>query len=296
MFNPLKRALALAAVVAMGPAMAQITLYEHDNFGGRTFTADNSVDNLRDFGFNDRASSVVVEGRRWQICDDARFGGRCVELRPGRYTSLSEMGMNDRVSSVRMIGYEGRADQRSANDWRQDDIRADEHRHAEQNLPDPSYRRRDGERLYEAKVTSVRAVVGPTEKRCWMEQEQVNVPTPERRNNVGGAVLGAVLGGIIGHQVGGGTGRDIATIGGAVAGGAIGNRVGRNDGPQTRTQDVQRCRDVPSANRPADATHAAYTPNYWDVGYNFRGVNHKVQMTMQPGATITVNRQGEPRT
>ena len=72
MFNPLKRALALAAVVAVGPAMAQITLYEHDNFGGRTFTADNSVDNLRDFGFNDRASSVVVEGRRWQICDDAR--------------------------------------------------------------------------------------------------------------------------------------------------------------------------------------------------------------------------------
>ena len=296
MFNPLKCALALAAVVAVAPAMAQITLYEHDNFGGRTFTADNSVDNLRDFGFNDRASSVVIEGRRWQICDDARFGGRCVELRPGRYTSLSEMGMNDRVSSVRMIGYEGRADQRSANDWRQDDIRADERRHAEQNLPDPSYRRRDGERLYEAKVTSVRAVVGPTEKRCWMEKEQVNVPTPERRNNVGGAVLGAVLGGIIGHQVGGGTGRDIATIGGAVAGGAIGNRVGHNDGPQTRSQEVQRCRDVPSVNRPADATHAAYTPNYWDVGYNFRGVNHKVQMTMQPGATITVNRQGEPRT
>ena len=296
MFNPLKCALALAAVVAVGPAMAQITMYEHDNFGGRTFTADNSVDNLRDFGFNDRASSVVIEGRRWQICDDARFGGRCVELRPGRYTSLSEMGMNDRVSSVRMIGYEGRADQRSANDWRQDDIRADERRHAEQNLPDPSYRRRDGERLYEAKVTSVRAVVGPTEKRCWMEKEQVNVPTPERRNNVGGAVLGAVLGGIIGHQVGGGTGRDIATIGGAVAGGAIGNRVGHNDGPQTRSQEVQRCRDVPSVNRPADATHAAYTPNYWDVGYNFRGVNHKVQMTMQPGATITVNRQGEPRT
>ena len=38
--------------------------------------------------------------------------------------------MNDRVSSVRMIVYEGRADQRSADDWRQDDIRADEHRHA----------------------------------------------------------------------------------------------------------------------------------------------------------------------
>ena len=40
MFNPLKCALALAAVVAVGPAMAQITLYEHDNFGGRNFTAE----------------------------------------------------------------------------------------------------------------------------------------------------------------------------------------------------------------------------------------------------------------
>ena len=296
MLTPFKRALALAAVVAVGPAMAQATFYENDNFGGRSFTADSSINNFRDYGFNDRASSVVVQGQRWQICDDAQFGGRCVELRPGRYRSLSEMGMNDRISSVRAIGYEGRADARSAEDWRIDEMRADARRHAEWGTPDPTYGRREGERLYEATVTSVRAVVGPSERRCWIEHEQVSAPATERRSNAGGAVVGAVLGGIIGHQIGGGTGRDLATIGGAVAGGAIGNRAGREEVQRTTTQDVQRCRDIPSVNRPADATHAAYTPNYWDVNYNFRGIDHTVQMTSPPGTTITVNSQGEPRT
>lgn len=296
MFTPFKRALALAAVVAVGPAMAQVTFYEHDNFGGRSFTADGSVNNFRDYGFNDRASSVVVSGQRWQVCDDARFGGRCVELRPGRYNSLSDMGMNDRISSVRSIGYEGRADARSLDDWRADEARADARRRAEWGNPDPVYGRREGERLYEAKVTSVRAIVGQSERRCWIEKEQVSAPVTERRSNVGGAVIGAVLGGIIGHQVGGGTGRDLATIGGAVAGGAIGNRTGREETVRNTTQDVERCRDIPAVNRPADATHAAYTPNYWDVSYNFRGIDHQVQMTTAPGATITVNSQGEPRT
>jgi uncharacterized protein YcfJ len=36
-------------------------------------------------------------------------------------------------------------------------------------------------------------------------------------------------------------------------------------------------------------------PDFWDVGYTFRGQEHHVQMTAPPGATVTVNRQGEPR-
>jgi uncharacterized protein YcfJ len=49
---------------------------------------------------------------------------------------------------------------------------------------------------------------------------------------------------------------------------------------------VQRCATVPSQALPA----------LWDVGYNFRGQDHQVQMTSQPEATIVVNRNGEPRT
>ena len=40
---------------------------------------------------------------------------------------------------------------------------------------------------------------------------------------------------------------------------------------------------------------AGQTPQYWDVTYNYQGVEHRVQMTTPPGPTITVNRNGEPR-
>ena len=52
-------------------------------------------------GFNDRASSVIVESGQWQVCDDAGYRGRCVHLRPGSYDSLSRMGFDNRLSSVR---------------------------------------------------------------------------------------------------------------------------------------------------------------------------------------------------
>ena len=147
------------------------------------------------------------------------------------------------------------------------------------------YRRRNQERLYEAEVTSVRAVVGPNSgQRCWIEREEV-VQQPQR--NIPGAIAGAVIGGILGHQIGNGSGRDIATVGGAVAGAAVGSNVGRNGyGNQPQTQEVQRC--TPTANRYGQ-------PDYWDVTYTFNGIGHRVQMTTQPGRTILVNANGEPR-
>jgi outer membrane lipoprotein SlyB len=47
-------------------------------------------------------------------------------------------------------------------------------------------------------------------------------------NRIGGTAAGAVIGGLVGRQVGGGSGRDIATVGGAVAGGVIGRNVQGN--------------------------------------------------------------------
>lgn len=94
----------VALASAAAAASAQVTLFEHDGFHGRTFTTDRPVVDFARFGFNDRASSVIVRSGRWELCDNARFGGRCVVLRPGRYPSLSAMGMNDRVSSVRRAG------------------------------------------------------------------------------------------------------------------------------------------------------------------------------------------------
>jgi len=225
------------------------------------------VNNFRRFGFNDRASSVVVLGDRWEVCEDVRYSGRCVVLRPGRYPSLAAMGLNDRVSSVRTVSR---------------NTRIDDTRYAPAPVAAYDNRRRQNERLYEANVTSVRAVLGTPEQRCWVERQQV----PETRSgvNVPGAIAGAVIGGILGHQVGGGRGQDIATAGGAIAGAAVGGYVGRSGGGQ-QSQDIERCASTPGQAR----------PDYWDVTYNFQGQEHRIQMTTPPGPTVTVNSQGEPR-
>ena len=261
-------ALGIAGLAAATQACAQVTFYENDNFQGRSFTTQQSIGNFERFGFNDRASSVVVSRDRWEVCEDARFSGRCIVLRPGNYPSLGAMGLNDRISSVRNVS-------RNA--------RVDDGRYAPAPLVTYDARRRGNERMYEANVTSVHAVMGAPEQRCWVERGQV---TQERSDpNVGGAIAGAVIGGILGHQVGNGRGNDLATVGGAVAGGAIGSNVGRDGGSQRRGQDVQRCENVSSDAR----------PDHWDVTYNFRGQEHRMQMTTPPGNTVSVNERGEPR-
>jgi len=254
---------------APAPVAAQITFYEREGFQGRSFTTAKQVANFQRFGFNDRASSVDVRGDRWEVCDDIRFRGRCVVLRPGRYPTLAAMGLNDRVSSVRDVSR---------------DARIADNRYAPAPVANRDFRRRNDERLYEANVTSVRAVLGTPEQRCWVEQEQV--PQASRNVNIPAAIAGAVIGGILGHQVGAGSGKDIATIAGVVGGAAVGANVGRTSGaPQVSTQDVQRCENTPSQAR----------PDYWDVTYSFRGQEHRMQMTRPPGSTVTVNEQGEPR-
>jgi hypothetical protein len=99
---------ALCGLLAAGSALASdITFYEHDNFNGRRFTATASVSDFANMGFNDRASSVSIGGGSWQLCTDAFFRGRCVTLGRGDYPSLAVMGLNDRVSSAREVGWSG---------------------------------------------------------------------------------------------------------------------------------------------------------------------------------------------
>lgn len=248
--------------------VSQVTFYEHEGFQGRSFTAEQPIANFRRSGFNDRASSAVVRGERWEVCEDSGYRGRCVVLRRGQYPSLAAMGLNDRVSSVRTVS---------------SSVPIDDRRYAPQPVIEYDYGRRPNERLYEAQVTSVRAVLGTPEQRCWVEREQVS---QERSGaNVPGAIVGAVIGGILGHQIGGGSGKDVATAIGVVGGAAVGANVNRGDSQQVVTQNVQRCTSVPNQAR----------PDYWDVTYNFRGQEHRAQMTRPPGNSITVNEQGEPR-
>lgn len=263
----LKSTLAAAALVLGSQAMAQITFYEGEGFRGRAYSTTGQVDNFDRTGFNDRASSVVIDRGRWEVCEDSRFRGRCVVLRRGNYDSLREFGMENRISSVRPVSRD---------------------RRYENEVPEPvaaaplyEYRARPQERIFEVPVTSARAVVGPPNQRCWIERQQAS---GGNNSNIGGAIVGGLIGGILGHQVGGGSGKDIATAGGAVAGAAIGANSGIGGGGQNYPRDVQRCENV-----------ASTTPAYWDVTYNYRGSEHRVQMSAPPGPTIRVNGNGEPR-
>lgn len=264
MKRQLKIALAASTLILATQAMAQITFYEGEGFRGRAFSASNAVPNFDRTGFNDRTSSIVVDKGRWEVCEHANFKGRCVVLRRGSYDTLSALGLNNAISSVRPAGNRQSYDNEVA---------------APLQTPDYAWRRRANERVYDAPVTSVHAVMGTPTEHCWVERQQVD---GGGNRNVGGAVVGAILGGVLGHQVGGGTGKDLATVGGAVAGGVVGSNVGRNG--QTTSQDVRKCENTTSG-----------TPSYWDVTYNFHGQDHRIQMTAPPGNTVAVNRNGEPR-
>lgn len=255
----------IALLAISGHVAAQITFYEHERFGGRSFTSQGQLKNLQRKDFDEMASSVVVSGRDWELCEQQNYGGRCVILRPGNYLSLSSMGLNERISSARPLTPGRRLDNSNYG-------------------PPPSTvydaRRRGNERLFEAEVTSVHAVMRQEKQRCWVEQRE----GPHSDSNVPASLMGALIGGVLGHQVGNGRGRDLATAGGAVAGAVVGsNLASERSSPM---QNVEHCTQQ-GDNR---------SPEYWDVGYRFGGQEHRIQMNSAPGRTIIVNRQGEPRT
>ena len=244
--------------------VSSATFFEQEGFRGRSFATQEEMLSLERSGFGARAESAEITAGRWDVCEDPRFGGKCMQLSPGRYPTVESMGLSDRVASVRKANADARVGAVTPGA-----------------MPMPVYdaRRRGDERLFQANVTSVREVKGTAEQRCWVEREP---QSSGRQPNVGGLLAGALIGGILGHQVGGGTGKDLATVGGVVAGAAIGANVGN----KMSTQDVQRCSN--------DAASAK--PSYWEVTYNFRGIEHRVQMASPPQSqTVTVNAEGEPR-
>jgi len=315
MKRSLQTALAAAALIAAGHAAAQITFYEQEGFHGRSFTTDERLGNLERVHFDNRASSIIVSHGQWEICDRPRFEGRCAIVSQGGYPSLRNIGLNDAVSSVRPV--EGRRHQVVVVPAPQPVIVAAPQPVAVAPQPivvapqpvmvqpqpvvvapqpivtapppvavvENRWKRHPEEMVFEVPVTSVHAVVGPPNQRCWIERQQVAEPVAQS-NNIGGAVIGGIVGGILGHQVGGGTGKDLATAGGAIAGAVVGSKLATPDAGTQRVvgRDVQRCETVASAK-----------PEYWDVSYQFRGVEHRMQVSTPPGRTILVNGNGEPR-
>ncbi|MFN6982795.1 MAG: beta/gamma crystallin-related protein [Brevundimonas sp.] len=83
-----------------GWGRSSITVYENSNFRGasREFVGEDR--NLGRTPFNDRISSVRVQGR-WEVCTDAEFRGRC-RIVEGDVRNLNG-GFNDSISSMRPV-------------------------------------------------------------------------------------------------------------------------------------------------------------------------------------------------
>lgn len=122
------------------------------------------------------------------------------------------------------------------------------------------------------------------------QQECRNVAVTHRQpvqdeNRIAGSLLGAVAGGVLGHQVGGGRGRDVATVAGALAGGYAGNQVqARMQEGDTYTTTQQRCQTVYDKSQKVLG---------YDVTYQIGEQQGRVRMDRDPGTRIPLDRNGQ---
>lgn len=91
----------------------------------------------------------------------------------------------------------------------------------------------DTGRVYDARDNSGRLCI-----ECGTVRSVTPVSRDEGTTGVG-AVVGAIVGGVAGRQVGGGRGRDIATVAGAVGGAVVGNEVEERRNDNDTVYDVR---------------------------------------------------------
>ena len=91
----------LSVRTASARSRPHIVFYEQPGFQGQMFGSDVPILNLDRLGLNKRPSSLLVLGEPWEVCDGARFSGRCVVLRPGSYPSFGVIGLEGAIASVR---------------------------------------------------------------------------------------------------------------------------------------------------------------------------------------------------
>ncbi len=82
-----------------------ITVYEHPDFRGTSVTLREEIPDLRRHDLNDKITSLEIDGNQaWELCQDVNFGGRC-RVFDFTVEDLREEGWNDRVSSIRPVGF-----------------------------------------------------------------------------------------------------------------------------------------------------------------------------------------------
>ena len=94
------------------------------------------------------------------------------------------------------------------------------------------------------KVTPLTRTIHTPRQECHDESVTQQAPVKDQHQVIG-SLAGAVVGGVLGHQIGGGSGRDLATVAGAAGGGYAGNRIQKNlQDKDTVTATEQKCNTV----------------------------------------------------
>jgi hypothetical protein len=99
-------------------SLPQIYVYKDDNFqGDGAQFLGGGVSELGPIGWDDKISSIVVISGTWRFYWDYRFGGDYLELAPGTYPSVEQVGRsaaahpgpkpgwNDQISSFQPIAW-----------------------------------------------------------------------------------------------------------------------------------------------------------------------------------------------
>jgi uncharacterized protein YcfJ len=130
------------------------------------------------------------------------------------------------------------------------------------------------------KVTPLTKTIHTPRQDCHDETVTHQRPVKDEHQLMG-TVAGALVGGVIGHQIGGGTGRDIATVAGAAGGGYAGNRIQKNlQDKDTYTTTEQKCATVYDSSERRTG---------YEVRYRLNGQEATVKMDHDPGERIPVH-------
>ena len=108
-----------------------------------------------------------------------------------------------------------------------------------------------------------------------IEYVPAGTSTAARPPNVIGAVVGGVAGAALGRQIGGGTGRDVATVLGGVAGATVGSQVGRNQ-PQAAATTTPAYRVTVQTDQGVLRTYEVGSPGDLRVGDRVRVENNVI--------------------
>ena len=83
-----------------------LVLFQNYYYGGRKLVLSSSNPDLRNGGFNEYASSLVITGGTWELHSATNYLGSSVRLGKGLYPTANSLRpiANDDLSSVRLIG------------------------------------------------------------------------------------------------------------------------------------------------------------------------------------------------